>query len=394
LAAEILIRSRQWSWDDPVPLDQREVWYRCDFEANGSHYIEFHGLATIADIFLDGEQIASSHNMFVPLSCNVNLSIKHRLEIRFRPLTPYLENKSGARWRPRMIQPSGLRNVRTTALGRMPGFAPPAPPVGPWRDIELVSHGKVRVLRADLKPRLEDATGILDVTIETQGAQNSEATLTCAGETTTLRQTRADVYEGTLRTPNVAPWWPHTHGEPHLHQVAAQIGLTKIDLGRTGFRRIEIDRGPDGRGFGLVINGEPIFCRGAVWTAADPIGLNSSRERLLPLLQQARDAGMNMLRVGGTLFTRATLSSIYATNSESLSGTIFSSPISSIRSAIRISAILSSRKHAPSRPHASLAHPRDPLRRQRSFSAGRDDGSVGEELALASVRRDSSRHRA
>jgi hypothetical protein len=131
----------------------------------------------------------------------------------------------------------------------------------------------------------------------------------------------------------------------------------------TGFRRIEIDRGPDGRGFGLVINGEPIFCRGAVWTPADPIGLNSSRERLLPLLQQARDAGMNMLRVGGTLFTRATLSLIYATNSESLSGTIFSSPISTIRSAIRISAILSSRKHAP---FSTARKPRPP---SRSFAA-------------------------
>jgi beta-mannosidase len=297
--AQALIKAGRWSWDDPVPLDEREVWYRCDFEARGSHRLEFDGLATIADVLLDGQKIGSSQSMFVPLTFDVNLTGKHRLEICFRALTPYLENKSRARWRPRMIQPPGLRNVRTTALGRMPGFAPVAPPIGPWRDVELVSASSVASPRADLKPRLEGSTGILEVRIELEPTPDGEATFTCAGERIKL-QTRDHVYEGTLRIPNVAPWWPHTHGAPNLHQVSAQIGDTKIDLGRTGFRKIEIDRGADACGFGLIVNNVPIFCRGAVWTPADPIGLDGSRERILPLLQQARKAGMNMLRVGGT----------------------------------------------------------------------------------------------
>jgi beta-mannosidase len=301
LAAKILMRLGHWSWDDPVPLDEREVRYRCDFEASGAQCIEFRGLATVADIFLDGKQIASSQSMFVPVTCDVSLSGKHRLELRFRALTPSLEKKGPrARWRPRMIQPAGLRNLRTTALGRMPGFAPPAPPVGPWRDIELVSHGPLRIVRADVKARLEGTTGILDVRIETKGAEIGDATLTCAEKATRFVQTRPNAFEANLRIPDIAPWWPHTHGEPRLHEIAAQIGDTNIGLGRTGFRSIEVDRGSDGCGFGLVVNGEPIFCRGAVWTPADPIGLDSSRETLLPLLERARDAGMNMLRVGGT----------------------------------------------------------------------------------------------
>ncbi len=301
LAAKILMRSGHWSWEDPVRLDEREVWYRCDFEASGAHCIAFGGLATIADIFLDGKQIATSRSMFVPVTCDVHLTGRHRLELRFRALTPFLESKAPrARWRPRMIQPAGLRNVRTTALGRMPGFAPPAPPVGPWREIALVSHGPLRVVRADVKARLDGTTGILDVRIETEGARAGKATLTCAGRTTDLRETHPNSFEATLRIADVAPWWPHTHGEANLYEVTTQIGDTRIDLGRTGFRNIEVDRGSDGRGFGLVVNGMPIFCRGAVWTPADPIGLDSSRKTLLPLLLRARDAGMNMLRVGGT----------------------------------------------------------------------------------------------
>jgi beta-mannosidase len=166
--------------------------------------------------------------------------------------------------------------------------------------VVLVSTAPIRVRRADLKPRLEGTTGVLEAAIQVEGALDGEATLSCAGEMMKLLQTRDHVYEGTLRIPNVAQWWPHTYGESNLHEVTAQIGDTKIDLGRTGFRNIEIDRGRDGRGFGLIVNGVPIFCRGAVWTPADPIGLDSSREAFLPLLQQAREAGMNMLRVGGT----------------------------------------------------------------------------------------------
>jgi beta-mannosidase len=143
--------------------------------------------------------------------------------------------------------------------------------------------------------------GILEVNVELDSAPDGKVTVTCAGETAEYRRQSPRFFKGPIRIPDVALWWPHTHGTPNLHEVAVQIGSTKIDFGHVGFRNIEIDGGADGRGFGLIVNGVPVFCRGAVWTPADPIGLDSSREKLLPLLQQAREAGMNMLRVGGTM---------------------------------------------------------------------------------------------
>ncbi|WP_165644688.1 glycoside hydrolase family 2 protein, partial [Oharaeibacter diazotrophicus] len=105
--------------------------------------------------------------------------------------------------------------------------------------------------------------------------------------------------QASLAIPGVARWWPASHGEPVLHAVALETAAGRVDLGRVGFRTIERD--PNARGFGLRVNGVPVFCRGACWTSADVAGLAATRETYAPLLRLAAEAGMNMVRVGGTM---------------------------------------------------------------------------------------------
>jgi beta-mannosidase len=66
-----------------------------------------------------------------------------------------------------------------------------------------------------------------------------------------------------------------------------------------GFDSLEIDR-HDG-GFALHVNGERIFCRGACWTPPDVVSLRATRAEYIRILDQVRAAGMNMLRIGGTM---------------------------------------------------------------------------------------------
>ena len=54
---------------------------------------------------------------------------------------------------------------------------------------------------------------------------------------------------------------------------------------------------PFEEGLGLAVNGVPVFCRGANWTPPDLVGLGTEDGAIL--VDLAREAGMNMLRVSG-----------------------------------------------------------------------------------------------
>lgn len=286
-----------WSAAAPAPISGEDHWYRTRIFGHGRETLRFSGLATVATIWLNGREILSARNMFLAHDVEVDLAGEAELVICFRSLDRALAESSGAgRWRPRMITPSALRNVRTSVLGHMPGWCAAIPTIGPWRPIERFRAEQA--LAIDMHARLEATTGVLDVVLRSAHARRIE--IHCAGHSTHLETSDAGTFSGRLEIPNVALWWPHTHGEPTLHPVTAGIDGREIVLGRAGFRIIDVDASSDGAGFALRLNDTPVFCRGALWSCADLVRMPSTREAYEPWLRRARDAGMNMIRVPGT----------------------------------------------------------------------------------------------
>lgn len=300
-AAQSLIDAGGWSWDDPVPLDERDVWYRTQVSGRGRHMLIFEGLATFAELWLDDALILASDNAFLTHRVEIALTGEHGVAIRFRAMKRALDGRKGrARWRPRMIQPPEMRFARTSALGHMPGFAPPAPIVGPWRPIRLVFCDRPQIIAARLSTRPERDGGVIDVEVELASAPGSPLMVSCESDICALTPVGGMRHAATLRLPSVERWFPHTHGAPRLYEVAIVADGVTTSLGRVGFRSVEIDRGADGQGFGLRVNGAPVFCRGAVWTPLEPISLQNDPATLGRAIDLAREAGVNMLRVGAT----------------------------------------------------------------------------------------------
>ena len=302
--AQALAAAGLWSFDNPTPLNGRDYWYHLRIKAFGAKLLRLEGLATIAEVYFNGAPLLRSHSMFETHEATISFSGEDEIHICFRALAPLLDApQKRARWKPKLIQPPALRGFRTTALGHMPTWCPPVECVGPWREIQLCVADEFHLHDVDARVSVEAADGVLRARVTKATFDALGGYALCCGETRAAFEQDADgAWRCELRLPKVELWWPHTHGAAKTYPIFLDGGGWKIWWTSIGFRTIKVDRGADGKGFGLVVNGEPVFCRGANWTTPDLVALPRARAELEPQLTRLRDAGMNMVRISGNMF--------------------------------------------------------------------------------------------
>ena len=93
---------------------------------------------------------------------------------------------------------------------------------------------------------------------------------------------------------------------------------------RIGLRSVAVDTTPDEHGtpFTFVVNGRPLFVKGANWIPDDHLLTRVTRERLARRLDQAVGAGLNLLRVwgGGIYESRGLLRALRRARPDGLAG--------------------------------------------------------------------------
>jgi beta-mannosidase len=315
-AATALRAAGRWQQTDTRDFDAEDWWFRTRFtvntpEPNTRDVLHFDGLATIADVWLNGARILHSKNMYLAHEIDVTSELRsvNELFVRFHSLNALLQQRRRRpRWRTRLVDRQQLRWFRTTLLGRIPGWSPPIAPVGPWRPIWLEQQRDLTIGSVQLRSRPEASAGVVEVDLRVATRLRVTRAVLQVGQETfelsVVSSTDGWDIRGEARLTGVQRWWPHTHGPQALFGTRVAIETAErsivIDLGRIGFRTIQLlsDEGD----FALTINGIPVFCRGACWTSLDIAALVANNSSYRAALECAKRAGMNMLRVGGTMF--------------------------------------------------------------------------------------------
>ena len=288
----------------PVVADDAEAVFTATFDGAGDAVLAFDGIATAYTVAVNGTVVLEDRSMFAAHEVDVAGALLREqgnvVEITCHALDGVLAEqpkRPRQRWRTKVVENGGaLRFVRTSILGRAPGFAPGPPVVGPWRPAWVVRRapGSVVVDDVALRPRVEDEDGVLAVSARLRGGVTEVEVVVGDAARATLAVASDGRVRGEVRVPDVRRWWPHTHGEPFLYDIAFVVDGERIGVGRTGFRALSPGPGfdADRDALALAVNGVGVFARGAVWT---PV----AEDEVVPTLRTLRDAGANMVRLPG-----------------------------------------------------------------------------------------------
>jgi beta-mannosidase len=330
-------------------VEERDWWYRrpvhLQREAGERVFLVFEGVDYRSAVFWDGHPLGQHEGMFA------------RQVYEVTDLIPPGEARE-ADLAVRLWAPAGLPRLKRTArqrlLNRAYGllglpeppfpdriatlkaqfgfgwdFAPPLRTEGIWADVGLVTTGPARLVhawahtarlegadpargqaeRAEVHLHLEvdalDATPAwLRVTLQPRGSgegYQKEVPLSLRAGRQSLRLP--------LTLAGARLWQPWDRGEPALYEVTVALHLeegrppsdvAQLPLGvRTVARRPNPGAPPDALPWTFVVNGEPVFFRGANWVPADALPGRLRAEDYRDLLERLRSLGANGVRVWG-----------------------------------------------------------------------------------------------
>ena len=274
--------------------DDEDAWLRRAFfiATAGLRRLRIARIGPLSALYLDGERIASTSNLFRSHVFEVELTAgDHELVIHLpSPARALAAKRPRPRWKTRLVAQQQLRYLRTPLLGRIPAWASDNPARGVLGGLSLTDASTVTRDDILVAATLEENRGVVRV-----GAPSW-----CHGGTLRVGVASAPLVrddtgwraEVVVRDP--ARWWPHTHGAQATLPMTLQLAEDTLQLGPVGFRTVEADR--TGDRFQLRVNGVAVFCRGAVFVPRG-LDLESTRTSLTAL----RDAGGNMVRIGGTM---------------------------------------------------------------------------------------------
>lgn len=298
-------------------VDAEDWSYRCRFVWSPKpglprRVLRFEGLDTIAHVSVNGERVAISENMHVPLEVDVTETLREgENEVRVDFLSAVrIGNERMAEYLAEQSLPNDVARFEERSFVRKAQYmfgwdwGPRLVSCGIWKPVSLVEYA-ARLTDVWIRQRHHD-NGSVALTIVTE--VEGDAKVSMVVEAPDGEETKVPP-AGKLTIKEPYLWWTHDLGEPHLYSLHVTLegtdGASQTVTKRFGLREIRLVQEPDehGSSFQFELNGFPIYARGANWIPDHSFPSAITGQQIHDQFARMVDMNMNMVRVwGGGLY--------------------------------------------------------------------------------------------
>ena len=270
-----------------------------------SLYLEFCGIDTLSEIYINGKMVAGTDNMHVRYRVDIRAYSKigkNSVEVLIKSPTRYMDmmNQKENVWIVSHTYP-GMSYLRKALYMGGWDWGPRLLDMGIWQPVYLNAVSGAQI--SDIAIEQEHHDGIVELTIKTElenETDGCELYLRFGGKEYCFD---SNVCKITVTEPKL--WWPNGLGEQPLYNV--EVILKEDDEikdrkeKRIGLRTLTVSQDEDewGREFCFKVNGKKIFAKGANYIPEKNILSERSSENTRELLESCRTANFNCLRVWG-----------------------------------------------------------------------------------------------
>ncbi|MCC2672892.1 MAG: glycoside hydrolase family 2 immunoglobulin protein beta-sandwich, partial [Armatimonadetes bacterium] len=298
-------------WVDEADWAYRTTFHWTPDPSLPRRVLQFEGLDTVCEVSLNGERIAAHDSMFLPLEVDVTDRLRegeNELRIDFRSPVQVGQERRAAYFAAEGL-PNVLERFDERAFVRKAGYmsawdwGPRLLSCGIWRPVALVEYAaRIRSFTVRQEP-LPD--GRFRVWTETVVDGDAEVTLTFGEHSASSSSTALQELDLVLDEARL--WWPNGMGEQHLYPASVRLGNGQEVRKRIGLKTIALRREADefGESFEFVVNGRPLWARGANWIPNDSFPSRVTVRDYHAQIADCRALGFNMLRVWGGGFYEA-----------------------------------------------------------------------------------------
>ena len=308
-------------------LEYGDWWFSKDFELSPEDLLEvnsliFHGIDTIAEIFLNGALIGHAQNMFIEHEFRVSEYLRvgsNSLAVHIRSPLRWAESKEYAS---EYYQVEGsLESLWIRKPAHMYGWdiAPRVVSAGLNRGVELVARPRQRIAdwwieTESIDSKSNFATLRLHYRLSEAPRERSFEIQGClaADADATISFSQTPVFSAgsiPITVKGAKLWNPRGLGDPSLYFATLELKIDGVVVdkheAKVGIRTLELNyqQGSDTASrFEFIVNGSPIHVMGTNWIQLDYLHSRDS-ERLAPALRLLTESGVNMVRCwGGNLY--------------------------------------------------------------------------------------------